>query len=45
MMDGALNCRHDYFVHKKKIMYKDADTYTDLISYGYKTVFAYLHEY
>ena len=26
-------------------MYKDADTYTDKIAYGYKTVFAYLHEY
>ena len=45
MIDGALNYRHDYHIHDAKIMYKDADTYTDKISYGYKTVFAYCHEY
>jgi len=45
MIDGALAYKHDYHIYNKKIMYKDSDTYTDQISYGYKTVFAYLHEF
>jgi hypothetical protein len=45
MVAGALNYKHDYFIIEKRIAYKDNDTISYKINYGYKTVFAYLHEY
>ena len=45
MIDGALNFKHDYHIDDKKIVYRDNDAFSDKISYGYKTVFAYLYEY
>ena len=45
MVSGALNYKHDYFIIEKRIAYKDNDTISYKINYGYKTVFAYLHEF
>ena len=45
MVAGALNYKHDYFIIEKRIAYKDNDSISYKINYGYKTVFAYLHEY
>lgn len=45
MINGVRNYNHEYQVINNKIAYKDQDGYSDKISYGYKTVFAYLYEY
>ena len=45
MVSGALNYKHEYFVIEKRIAYKDNDSISYKINYGYKTVFAYLHEF
>jgi hypothetical protein len=45
MIAGAINFKHDYLIIKKRIVYKDNDTISYKLNYGYKTVFAYLHEY
>lgn len=45
MINGARNHRHDYQVLDGKIAYKDQDGYSNKISYGYKTIFAYFYEY
>lgn len=45
MVAGALNYKHDYFIIDKRIAYKDNDSISYKINYGYKTVFAYLYEY
>ena len=42
---GAMNYKHDYFIIEKRIAYKDNDSISYKINYGYKTVCAYLHEY
>lgn len=43
MINGMKNYNHEYQVLNGKIAYKDQDGYTDKISYGYKTVFAYYY--
>ena len=45
MITGAKNHKHDYQLLSKKIAYKDQDGYSDKISLGYKTIFAYLYEF
>jgi hypothetical protein len=45
MVSGALAYKHDYFLIDKKIVYKENDTISPNISYGYKTVFANIYEY
>jgi hypothetical protein len=40
---GALNYKHNYFIIDKRIAYKDSDSISYKINYGYKTVFAYLY--
>jgi hypothetical protein len=45
MIAGALSYKHDYFLIDKKLVYKDNDTISSKISYGYKTVFANIHEF
>jgi hypothetical protein len=45
MIAGALSYKHDYFLIDKKLVYKDNDTISPNISYGYKTVFANIHEH
>lgn len=45
MIAGALNYKHDYFIIDKRIGYKDNDTVSYTINYGFKTVFAYLFEF
>jgi len=45
MVAGALAYKHDYFIIDKKIVYKDNDTISPNISYGYKTVFANIYEH
>ena len=45
MISGALNCNHDYVIVNQKIGYKDGDSISYKINYGYKTVFANLLEY
>jgi hypothetical protein len=45
MITGALNYVHNYFIKDKCIFYKDGDSISSKINFGYKTVFAYLHEY
>ena len=45
MIIGAKNYQHYYEVHNNKIMYKDQDGLSEKISYGYKTIFAYMYEY
>lgn len=42
---GALSYKHDYFLIDKKLVYKDNDTISPNISYGYKTVFANIFEH
>jgi hypothetical protein len=44
MVAGLQTFKHDYVINDHKLMYKDNDTLTDQISYGYKTVFANLFE-
>lgn len=44
MISGALAYKHDYFLINKKIVYKDNDTISPFINYGYKTVFANIYE-
>ncbi len=44
MVAGALNYKHDYLIIDKRIAYKDNDSISYKINYGYKTVFAYLYE-
>jgi hypothetical protein len=43
MISGALSYKHDYFLINKKIVYKDNDTISPNINYGYKTVFANIY--
>ena len=45
MVAGALAYKHDYFLIDKKLVYKDNDTISPNISYGYKTVFANIYEH
>jgi hypothetical protein len=45
MIAGAINFKHDYIISNKRIVYKDNDTISYKLNYGYKTVFAYLHEF
>lgn len=45
MISGAAGYKHDYFIVDKKLVYKDNDTISPNISYGYKTVFANIYEY
>lgn len=45
MVAGALNYNHDYVIVNQKICYKDMDSISFKIDYGYKTVFANLFEY
>jgi hypothetical protein len=45
MIAGALAYKHEYFIIDNKIVYKDNDSISSNISYGYKTVFANVYEY
>lgn len=45
MVAGALNFKHDYVIVNQKIGYKDSDSISFKINYGYKTVFANLFEH
>jgi hypothetical protein len=45
MIAGVLSYKHDYFIIDKKLVYKDNDTISPNISYGYKTVFANIFEH
>ncbi len=45
MIDGALNYKHDYLIVNKRIVYKDGDSISQKIKYGYKTVFANIFEH
>jgi hypothetical protein len=45
MVVGALNYKHDYIILDKKIGYKDNDSISFKINYGFKTVFANMFEY
>jgi hypothetical protein len=45
MVTGAINYKHDYLIIDKRIAYKDKDSISYKINYGYKTVFAYLYEF
>ena len=45
MIIGVKNHNHSYFVQNDKIMYKDQDGISDKISYGFKTIYAHMHEH
>lgn len=45
MVSGALNFQHDYLIIDKKLVYKDGDQISYKINYGYKTIFANIHEF
>lgn len=45
MIAGAQAYKHEYFLIEKKLVYKDNDSISPNISYGYKTVFANLYEH
>ena len=45
MVSGAVNYKHEYLILDQKIVYKDNDSISPNISYGYKTVFANFNEY
>ena len=45
MVAGALNYKHDYLIIDQRIAYKDNDSLSFSINYGYKTVFAYFYEF
>lgn len=45
MVAGALSYEHNYYIVDSKIVYKDNDTISPNISYGYKTVYANIYEY
>lgn len=45
MIAGALNYKHEYRIIDKKIGYKDGDSISYKVNYGYKTVFANIFEY
>lgn len=45
MISGALAYKHDYILIDSKLLYKDNDTVSPFINYGYKTVFANIYEY
>ena len=45
MVSGAVNHKHEYLILDQKIVYKDNDSISPNISYGYKTVFANFNEY
>jgi len=45
MVSGALDYNHSYFLLDNRIVYKDNDTISLNLSYGYKTVFANIYEY
>ena len=45
MIIGVRNYKHDYLVHNDKIVYKDQDGISDKISYGFKTIYAHMHEH
>ena len=44
MISGALAYKHDYFLIDNRLVYKDNDTISPFINYGYKTVFANIYE-
>jgi hypothetical protein len=41
MLQAVYDYSHGYIIHQDSIKYRDNDTITDKISYGYKTVFAH----
>ena len=43
MVSGAFSYKHDYFIIDGKIVYKDNDSISPSLSYGYKTVFANIY--
>jgi len=43
MVAAALNYKHQYFIIDDKIVYKDNDTISPKISYGFRTVFANIY--
>ena len=45
MLASALSYEHKYYINDEKIVYKDGDTISTKINYGYKTVFANIYEY
>jgi hypothetical protein len=45
MVASALAYKHKYYIVDQKIVYKDGDTISTKINYGYKTVFANIYEY
>ena len=45
MLGAAINYEHKYYSIDEKIVYKDGDTISTKINYGYKTAFANLYEY
>ena len=45
MLASALSHEHKYYVIDQKIVYKDGDTISTKINYGYKTVFANIYEF
>ena len=45
MLQAVYSYQHAYIIHEQSIKYRDNDTITDKISYGYKTVFANCYEY
>jgi hypothetical protein len=45
MVAGALNYKHDYIIIDNQIGYKDNDSISFKINYGFKTVFANIFEH
>lgn len=45
MVAGALDYNHNYYLLDGGILYKDNDTISKNLNYGYKTVFANIYEY
>jgi secreted Zn-dependent insulinase-like peptidase len=45
MLHDVKDFEHEYVVLNGKIAYKDNDEYSTDVFMGYKTIFAYLHEF
>jgi len=45
MVASAFNYQHFYFIIDEKIVYKDNDTVSPNLSFGYKTVYVNIVEY
>ena len=43
MVESALDYNHSYFLVDNAIVYKDNDSISHNLSYGYKTVFASIY--